>query len=83
MKFVKIPVVIEAYQYTGQNLDDIEAFVGLLVRGEGPYEIFIPTLEGNMQVTVGDWVIQGVAGEFYPCKDHIFQRTYKAVDDAT
>ena len=37
----------------------------------------IRTLEGDMRVEYGDWVIRGVAGEFYPCKPYIFDQTYK------
>ena len=39
----------------------------------------IPTLEGNMHVSDGDWIITGVKGERYPCKDDIFQTTYEKV----
>jgi hypothetical protein len=39
----------------------------------------IATLEGVMQVKIGDWVIKGVAGEFYPCKSDIFDATYESV----
>lgn len=41
--------------------------------------ITIPTLEGNMIASVGDFVIKGVAGEFYPCKEKIFKETYELV----
>ncbi len=41
----------------------------------------IPTLEGEMLASDGDWIIQGVNGEFYPCKPDIFEKTYEAVDD--
>jgi hypothetical protein len=43
---------------------------------EPPY---IRTLEGNMYVMPGDWIIKGVKGEFYPCKPDIFELTYEAV----
>ena len=39
----------------------------------------ISTLEGDMTASPGDWVIRGVAGEFYPCKPDIFAATYEAV----
>jgi len=39
----------------------------------------IRTLEGDMKVSLGDWVIRGVQGEFYPCKPDIFEATYEAV----
>ena len=37
----------------------------------------IETLEGTMTASAGDWIIQGVEGEFYPCKDEIFRKTYE------
>jgi len=40
----------------------------------------IHTLEGNHEVTEGDWIIQGVSGELYPCKPDIFEATYEPVD---
>ncbi len=40
----------------------------------------IKTLEGVMTASVGDWIIRGVAGEFYPCKPDIFDATYELVD---
>ncbi len=40
----------------------------------------IKTLEGEMIVSPGDWVIRGVQGEFYPCKPDIFDATYEAVN---
>lgn len=42
---------------------------------------WIDTLEGGHIVCPGDWIITGVAGEFYPCKPDIFAATYEAVDD--
>lgn len=43
-------------------------------------EIAIKTLEGVMHARLGDWIIRGVEGEFYPCKPGIFDATYEAVD---
>jgi hypothetical protein len=40
-------------------------------------EIYLDTLEGTMRADVGDWVIKGVKGEFYPCKPDIFEATYE------
>ena len=42
---------------------------------------YIRTLEGDMAVTVGDVVIRGVQGEFYPCKPDIFEQTHEVVGD--
>lgn len=43
-------------------------------------QLTIRTLEGDMKASVGDWIIQGVQGEFYPCRDDIFRATYEAVE---
>lgn len=40
----------------------------------------INTLEGDMQANVGDYIIKGVNGEFYPCKPDIFEKTYDKVE---
>lgn len=85
-KFRKRPVVIEAVRWTGSNTDEILAFcitkasVRRLRGGMSP--IVIETLEGDLTVSPGDWVIRGVKDEFYPCKDDIFRATYEAVDEA-
>lgn len=77
-KFRKKPVVIEAVQWDGteQAAVQITAFVGIHIMGNGP-NFNIQTLEGSMMVSPGDWIIRGVKGEFYPCRDDIFQLTYE------
>ena len=45
----------------------------------GPAYALIPTLEGAMRADIGDWIIRGVQGEFYPCKPDIFRATYEQV----
>ena len=42
---------------------------------------YIPTLEGNMKANIGDYIIKGINGEFYPCKPGIFAKTYEEVED--
>jgi hypothetical protein len=76
-RFRKKPVVIEAVQLAG-NFDEIERFVG----GDAEFrngELVVATLEGAMRARTGDWIIQGVQGEFYPCKPDIFAATYEEV----
>ena len=81
-KFRKKPVVIEAVQWTGDNFDEIEAFVtGRSVRKDLPDMLRISTLEGWHIASKGDWIIKGVAGECYPCKPEIFAKTYEPVVD--
>jgi hypothetical protein len=47
--------------------------------GTDPF--IIKTLEGEMTVSPGDWIIQGVNGELYPCKPDIFEKTYEPVEE--
>lgn len=76
-KFRKKPVVIEAVQWTGSNENEINKFSD----PHGVYQgkVIIQTLEGVMEGNVGDWIIKGVKGEFYPCKPDIFAATYEPV----
>lgn len=80
-KYRKKPVVIEAIQWTGHNISDICIFTGrcggeLIKNGE----LYIATLEGIHHASVGDFIIKGVKGEFYPCKPDIFESTYELVE---
>lgn len=88
----KKPVVIEAVQYNNLNREEVAAFVGktleqrlesetayLAGQGAPQFSLRIPTLEGDMNAMPGDFIIKGVAGEFYPCKPDIFEKTYEAV----
>ena len=81
MKFRKKPVVIEAIQWNGINLEELKWFMKDKFNGtvvsEVTFELGIPTLEGTMTASLGDWIIKGVAGEFYPCKPDIFVATYE------
>lgn len=79
MKFRKKPVVIEAVQWLGNNLPELIAFIGERPPTDAS-GLFINTLEGQMFASPGDWIIKGVAGEFYPCKPDIFQQTYEQVE---
>ena len=85
MKYRKKPVVIDAVQFTGDNLDEIEAFVGKNLVGkmylnDKVYDLAIRTREGLMSAYTGDWIIKGVHGEFYPCAPDIFEETYELAD---
>lgn len=44
-------------------------------------ELYIRTLEGVMKANKGDYIIQGVKGEYYPCKPDVFKETYEEVQD--
>lgn len=78
MKYRKKPVVIDAVLWTGENDQEIEAFLHDADRAViGRESVIIRTLEGNMTANIGDWIIRGVKGEFYPCKPDIFKATYE------
>jgi len=82
MKYRKKPVVIEAIQYTGANINDIARFVGDVPNWSPDSDSYdIETLEGTMTAEHGDWIIKGVKGEFYPCKPDIFEQTYTTVSE--
>lgn len=82
-KYRKNPVVVEAFKlgyeeypsWFYKNVLDHEIIVDI----EGYVEI--STLEGVMIASVGDYIIKGVQGEFYPCKPDIFLETYEEVKE--
>ena len=80
MKFRKKPVVIEAIQWNGNNVDEIIKFTDAKSYMTTVGHMSIRTLEGNMIASPGDWIIKGVQGEFYPCKPDIFEATYEKVE---
>lgn len=87
----KKPVVIEAIQWTGSNTQIIALWADpaltadkdlpegwrVVVKEGKPARLIIPTLEGDHEARIGDMIIKGVAGEFYPCKPDIFAATYE------
>ena len=97
MKYIKKAVVIDAIQVKANNFDRICDFMGCTPEqvlnpmsdidefgdSRDPYlGVIIETMEGKMQANIGDMIIKGVKGEFYPCKPDIFKATYdKAPQD--
>lgn len=90
MKYRKKPVVVEAFEYFSDYQDNmpkwfIEAWQDhrvVITPGKGRVKqstAIIRTLEGDMKINEGDFVIQGVNGELYPCKPDIFHKTYEIV----
>ena len=89
-QFRKKPVVVEARKFESNNEPNGSPNMDSLVNwmNQGQFEckawhngtdIWIHTLEGDHKATVGDWIIRGVKGEFYPCKPDIFEATYEPV----
>lgn len=92
-KFRKKPIEIEAFQLTEELvkahlLDKQTLPFGISIgnwsghtdrREVYDWRLGIETLEGRMNVSANDWIIRGVAGEYYPCKPDIFEATYDKV----
>ena len=87
MKYRKKPVVIEALQLedNAERLEELSNFIDnqdLRVDYKDPKnpKLILETLEGEMRASIGDYIINGVNGEFYPCKPDIFEKTYEKVE---
>lgn len=83
MRYRKKPVEIEAIQLTQDNMIEVLTFCNhenIIASSEGS-SISIKTLEGTMVGNIGDYIIKGVAGEFYPCKPDIFEATYDKIEN--
>lgn len=86
-KFVKKPIEVEAIEFTRDSIDEVDKFTGNTMnicierRINGKVSANIETPKGVMKVEIGDYIIKGVKGEFYPCKPDIFNLTYEMVDD--
>jgi hypothetical protein len=95
-QYRKKPVVIEARRFVTNNeprplnMNDLVSWMNqgsaTMVAWHNGTDIFIRTLEsgeGTYTATVGDWIIKGVKGEFYPCKPDIFDATYEPVSEVS
>ena len=88
-KFKKKPVIIEAMEWDQtkdalQRLNEWGAGASISAyetsaSGKIVHNLRLKTLEGTLNVSDGDWIIRGIAGEFYPCKPDIFFATYETV----
>ena len=77
MKYRKKPVVIEALELKDNMSTQVAKWCGGKLAQDG--KIYVETLEGTMTASIGDFIIKGVSGEFYPCKPDIFEMTYEKV----
>ncbi len=86
-KYRKKPVIVDAEQWTGDNLEAIVKFLGDTHLSYDKHHymdtsriaggLIIRTLEGEHQAAIGDWIIKGIQGEHYPCKPDVFEETYE------
>lgn len=86
-KYRKKPIEIEAIRITDENYHEIaglrDVYVAVAYGASTPWmivEVTINTLEGEMTAPRGDWIIKGIEGELYPCKNSIFEKTYEKVE---
>lgn len=82
MKYRTNPCEIEAVQWLGDNTKDILDFT----KGNENVQfidgkLMIHTLEGDMLASVGDFIIRGLRGEFYPCKPDVFEKKYHPIEE--
>ncbi len=84
MFYRKKPVIIQALQFKDDSdgLAAMSDFLGQDTMSIDYYDpvnpkLLISTLEGDMAGNVGDYIIKGVKGEFYPCREDIFNETYE------
>lgn len=75
------PCVIEAIQYDGSNVEEIRKFIGESFEVKTIEGIYIRTLEGIMKASVGDYIIKGLRGEYYPCKPNVFKSKYEVIEN--
>lgn len=86
-RYRKRQVVVDAIKYERErNIFDVQNFFGekngdVFFYNPDDNEYYIKTLEGNMKLSTGDYIIKGVKGEFYPCKPDVFEQTYEAVEE--
>lgn len=84
-KATKKPVTINYCIWDGENIQDVFDFCEGNAHMENTCEsgaqMVIKTLEGQHIATIGDYIIQGVAGEYYPCKPDIFAKTYDIAEN--
>ena len=88
-KFKKKPIIIEAFRWTGGSdqtedptwiCEAIKAGkVWFEYKGTSKVNLHINTLEGILKANQGDYIIQGIQGELYPCKPDIFKETYTEI----
>lgn len=89
-KYRKKPVEVEVIKFDRSKWSDeinqhksSATYPMVLLSIIGGFSPVIETLEGDMKVSDGDYIIKGVQGEFYPCKPDIFHETYEIVEEET
>ena len=85
-QYVKKPIPVSALQWTGDNLEEMKAFctdengveMCLINHSENHSGLWIKTKEGDLKAQVRDYIMKGIEGEFYPCAESIFLKSYES-----
>jgi hypothetical protein len=84
-KYVKKPIPVSALQWTGENFEEIKAFCtdenGKTMCITNHKDLWIRTREGELKASVRDYIMRGIEGEFYPCAESIFLKSYDELSD--
>ena len=80
-KYRKKPIVIRAIKWDDNFSELMYKFPDLKCAQKRDDTLILETLEGTMTADMGDYIIKGIKGEFYPCKSDIFELTYEKVED--
>lgn len=87
-KYVKKPILVEAIQFTRESLKELGEWastgkrtLGMRVDCDQQLTLTVYTPEGKMTAKLGDYIIKGVRGEFYPCDREIFEETYEPAQE--
>lgn len=73
------PCEIEAVVWTGKNIIELYEWGDGDISWDNNGDLYIETLEGRMKANLGDFIIKGLRGEFYPCKPDVFHKKYKEI----
>lgn len=76
-KYRKKPLVVEAMQWNGELDLCVPGLEGRYYCVDSKRILFVKTLEGDMACNVGDYIVKGIEGEFYPVKESIFNKLYE------
>lgn len=85
-KYVKKPIPVSAIQWTGENFEEIKAFCtdenGKEMCFINHKDLWIRTREGELKASVRDYIMCGIEGEFYPCAESIFKKSYDEFNES-
>lgn len=79
-KYIKRPIAVEALQWNGDNIDEVYAFIGKDTGKLRGGSLYLMSPEGEMFTPIGSYIIKDVNGDFYPCRETAFEKSYEEVN---